>query len=337
MVQLRTLDAAGRTGLLDSTTLGGGGWTHVSTEGSSPVSISSAQTLVTANVADVEVVLEIPDPASAEGWIILIRKTSGSDGCGISLRPNANGDLTVEGDVVATRSATPESGIWQIPGSGTSSYDYALGDRLAPVATWMVYCDGDSWRFGPGTYARVVESEDPYNVGIDKRELISIGTFAGSFQYSTGGYGSKERAWVCTGFDNNGSGGFTPRWAPLTHVRVRTVDADATLNDFDEIVLVDTSDGDVDLTLPSNLYSGSSPSWVYRGNNEGRQILIVKKSTDTNLINVIRPDLSSLYTPSTPVVLINGVDADYELPESGAGTAGMRWHVFGDEEGNWWG
>lgn len=313
------------------------GWTHVLSDGSSVVTVSGPRTLVTAAVPDLPIVVALPDPTASEGWIVMIRKTAGSDGYGIWLRRNNAATDKIEGAVVAGSPSPPASGDWMIPGSNLQSFDFAFGDRLAPVATWMIYSDGDSWRFGPGTYARVLEeTSDPRDTGVSEKELIAHGTFAGRYDRPVASSGTMERAWLCSGFESNGSGGLTPRWLPLAHVRVRTVTGDATLSDYDEIVVVDTSAGDVDLTLPKNRYGGSAPSWTYWKNNEGRQILIVKKSSDTNLINVVRPDISSHYPTSTPVVQINGASADYELPDSGSGTAALRWHLFGDDVGNWW-
>lgn len=316
----------------------GGAWTHLYTDGSTAVPITTPRTIVTAAVADVDLLIDLPDPAASEGWIVMVRKVSGSDGYGVWLRPDAVGDLRVEGDVVETRTVAPETGAWMIPGSNQSSYDLGDGDRVAPIAAWLIYSDGDSWRFGPGTLPRVLEEVlDPRNTAVTARELIAHGTFAGTFlREPAAGQGTVERAWICSGFQSNGSGGVTPRWVPLSHVRVRTITADDSLLDHDEIVIVDTSGGPVDLTLPANRYYGSAPSWTYSKNNEGRQILILKKTTDANAINLVRPDLSTYYPTYTPDVEVNGDPADLELPGSTDGVSGARWHLFGDDLGGWW-
>lgn len=338
------VDLAGEVGLHDGSTPGSlraevsGTWAHLYTDGSASVVVTSPRTIVTAAVADVDTPIELPDPATSEGWIVMIRKTSGSDGYGIRLRPNAVGDLRIEGDVVATRTGVPESGTWLIPGSGQSSFDLDEGDRVAPLAAWLLYSDGDSWRFGPGTTPRVLEEvTDPRNTAVTAREMIAHGTFAGTFvREPAAGQGTLERAWICTGFESNGSGGITPRWLALSHVRVRTITGDDSLLDHDEIVIVDTSGGPIDLTLPANRYYGSAPSWTYSKNNEGRQILILKKTTDANAINLVRPNLSTYYPTFTPNVQVNGVAADLELPGSTDGVSGARWHLFGDDLGGWW-
>lgn len=338
------VDLAGEVGLHDGSTPGSlraevsGTWAHLYTDGSASVVVTSPRTIVTAAVADVDTPIELPDPATSEGWIVMIRKTSGSDGYGIRLRPNAVGDLRIEGDVVATRTGVPESGTWLIPGSGQSSFDLGAGDRVAPLAAWLLYSDGDSWRFGPGTLPRVLEEvTDPRNTAVTAREMIAHGTFAGTFvREPAAGQGTLERAWICTGFESNGSGGITPRWLALSHVRVRTITGDDSLLDHDEIVIVDTSGGPIDLTLPANRYYGSAPSWTYSKNNEGRQILILKKTTDANAINLVRPNLSTYYPTFTPNVQVNGVAADLELPGSTDGVSGARWHLFGDDLGGWW-
>lgn len=338
------VDLAGEVGLHDGSTPGSlraevsGTWAHLYTDGSASVVVTSPRTIVTAAVADVDTPIELPDPATSEGWIVMIRKTSGSDGYGIRLRPNAVGDLRIEGDVVATRTGVPESGTWLIPGSGQSSFDLDEGDRVAPLAAWLLYSDGDSWRFGPGTLPRVLEEvTDPRNTAVTAREMIAHGTFAGTFvREPAAGQGTLERAWICTGFESNGSGGITPRWLALSHVRVRTITGDDSLLDHDEIVIVDTSGGPIDLTLPANRYYGSAPSWTYSKNNEGRQILILKKTTDANAINLVRPNLSTYYPTFTPNVQVNGVAADLELPGSTDGVSGARWHLFGDDLGGWW-
>ena len=316
----------------------GGAWTHATITDDTPAVVSTPRTLITAQIPDLPAIVSLPDPTTSEGWIVMIRKTAGSDGYGVFLRRNNAATDKIEGVIVSESPSPPAAGDWMIPGSNLQSFDLSSAvPRLAPIATWMIYSDGESWRFGPGTFARVLEEvSDPRDTAIDETSLIAHGTFAGRYDRPSAGSGTKERGWICTGFEDNGSGGLTPRWLPLAHVRVREVSADVTLNDHDEIVIVDTSGGDVTLTLPKNLYGGSAPSWIYRGNNEGRQILIVKKGTDTNLITIVQHDISTHYPTSTPVVQINGSAADYELPDSGSGTAALRWHLFGDAVGNWW-
>jgi len=120
-----------------------------------------------------------------------------------------------------------------------------------------------------------------------------------------------------------GAVGVSPSYARSDHAHdggvqpMRTVSGSATLINLDAIIHVNTSGGDVSLTLPS-------PDKV------GRNFRIKKITADTNLITLVPHDTSA----SGPMIEDGGSGESVDLPDSGA-AARNAWFVVWDGT-QWW-
>lgn len=286
--------------------------------------ITQARTIVQLVQGDEFILVKLPLASEAEGFTVDLRSTAGSDGWkayfafaagdsfeGVAVALDAIGDLS--GIELVTGYESYEGYAIEIPGSEAAAGDLSSVYHR-PLKTWAIYSDGTSWRWAPGTppvrdltYSGVPGATAPTSKNV--ADGFGHGSlFAGVFR-DNGGSPGTVRGWIALGVDDSGNA----MWAPIGFTPVITVTSTSyNLPLYDAVILVDsdTAGGDVTLTAPANGTAGNA------GNNTGRQYLIIKISTDTNLITFARAS----------GVLVEGVDSDYELPNSGDPAIG-RWHA----------
>lgn len=229
-------------------------------------------------------------PAASAGLVYIIRKVDGPADRTISIvRAAAE---SIDG-VAATRVLY-----------GSDNLIDAAAFSL-PHAVWMLYCDGTNWRtfsLSPQTrlaWGRGAPPDDAVDIG-------SLGFLPGSFWHE--GVGNSGRLYVQTGDDAGNAW-----WIRLDAVTPQSIAASTVLTNKDAQLFVDTTGGDVALTLPNPVVQGA-----------GRRFKIVKTNTGTGKITLTR------YAAEN----INGAAADLDLPGSGGAAIGT-WDVSSDGT-DWW-
>lgn len=171
--------------------------------------------------------------------------------------------------------------------------------------SWLLFCDGTSWRLGPKAGPlHVVRAGDPTTT-----DNAAKGFGPGSVWITSTG-DQDARVWTLRSVDAGDA-----LWLRLDACVSKHYSASGALPEgYDATITVDTTSGVVVLDLPSG------------ADNCGRQFLIQRiNPAGTNKITLNR---------TTPVE-VNGVDADFDLPDSGTAAIG-RWHAFCDVNGDWW-
>lgn len=98
----------------------------------SPTDLAARSAVIVCDNGDGDAEVNLPPAASAEGVVYLFRKTGGTDGAYITA--TGDGSDEIEGD----------SGAFALPYSNAN----AIGLE-APAMSWILFCDGVSWRLGP--------------------------------------------------------------------------------------------------------------------------------------------------------------------------------------------
>lgn len=273
---------------IDPATLGGS-YAYVSAVASQTLPSSNAIVNVD-TTAIAPGVLNLTLPAAAAGRVYIIRKTNGP----------ATGTITLV-----------RAGLESIDNVAANRVLYGAenpvdtGAFSLPYQAWMVYSDGTNWF----TFSATPQTRAAYGRGappVDGTDLNYVGFLPGSFWHE--GVGDSGRLYVQTG-DDAGSAW----WIRIDAVDAQTVTVSTTLVQKDRQLFVNTTGGDVTLTLPDPTIQGL-----------GRHFRITKTNTGTNKIT-LAPDVAEL---------INGVAANFDLQGSNTAARG-QWDVSSDGT-NWW-
>jgi len=273
---------------IDPATLGGS-YAYVSAVASQTLPSSNAIVNVD-TTAIAPGVLNLTLPAAAAGRVYIIRKTNGP----------ATGTITLVRAGLESIDNVAANRVLYGAENPVSSSGFSL-----PYVAWMVYCDGTNWF----TFSTSPQSRLRYGAGtapVDGTDNNIVGFLPGSFWQE--GVGDSGRLYVQTGDDAGDAW-----WIRIDAVDAQTVTVSTTLVQKDRQLFVNTTGGDVTLTLPDPTIQGL-----------GRHFRITKTNTGTNKIT-LAPDVAEL---------INGVAANFDLQGSNTAARG-QWDVSSDGT-NWW-
>lgn len=260
----------------------------VDNNGGSPTALVTQNAIVLIDCTAGDALITLPAASASAGRVYLLRKIAGTGGDTITLTPDGTDEIEGEVDLIL-----PDGD--QIVEAGVLGY--------AP--SWILFCDGTSWRLGPKAGPlHVVRAGDPTST-----DGPTKGFGPGSIWITSIG-DQDARVWTLRSVDAGDA-----LWLRLDACVTKHYAASGALPEgYDATITVDTTSGVVVLDLPSG------------ADNYGRQFLIQRiNPAGTNKITLNR---------TTPVE-VNGVDADFDLPDSGTAAIG-RWHAFCDVNGDWW-